>query len=292
VIWRSGLVTVWDVLQGKRIARLELPPLLETDELPFAVSNKGRWIATVLEDGSIGTWNLHEENPEQLTFEPIDGVNHPTTEFSPTEDALFVLRPDGQLDKITLPSLQRTTLLPPQSETASAHSVSFSDDGRRIAIGRIDGSVLAFKFEAGKLVSEWEGWKPHFEHVDRVTYLSDGNTVVTCSRDGGIKFWDLGSNEESMKLNPARDAFYSMAASTNGKRLVAGTASGQVHLWDVESQRQVLVLEEVGTLPINRIAFPDENTLACADYKGIGLVVIKVPTWVQIKSKNRSPIEF
>jgi WD40 repeat protein len=287
VIRRSGLATVWDVLLGKSVAQLELPPVLKTDgHLPFAVSNKGRWLATILEDGSIGMWNVHSENQEHLTVEPLGSANHATIEFSPTEDALFALRPDGQLEKFTLPLAQRTALLPPQSETAKAHSVSFSDDGQRIAIGLDDGSVLAFKFEAGKLISEWDQWKPHYEHVDRVTYLSDGKTVVTCSRDGGIKFWDVGSKLEFKKLNSVRDAFFSMAASPNGKRLVAGTASGQVHLWDVESQRQVLVLEEVGTLPINRIAFPDENTLACVDYKGVGLVVLKVPTWEQIKAEE------
>ena len=85
-------------------------------------------------------------------------------------------------------------------------------------------------------------------------------------------------------LNPVRDAFFCMAVSRDGKRLAAGTASGQVNLWDVESRRQVAALK-VGTTPVTRIAFPDEDTLACV-VDGKGLVVLEVPTWEQIEAKE------
>ena len=155
---------------------------------------------------------------------------------------------------------------------------------QRIAIGYADGEVSLWKWTDGKLILEWEQWQPHFESVDRVLFLSDAQTVVTCSRDATVKFWNVPARTELEGLAPTKNSFSSLAVSRDGKRLAAGTSAGHVHLWDVESRRQVATFL-AGDRRVNRIAFTDENTLAC-DVRKKGLVVFKVPTWEQIQAQE------
>ena len=276
--------TVWDVRTGKLVATTELPDLQKkggelplAGYLPLAVSGNGRMFATVLDDEGIRLWNV--ASGEQFTVESLDRVRVSRIEFSPKENALFVLRVDGGLEKVDLATAQTTTMIPPQEGT-SPHSISFSENGKRLAIGQVDGRVSTWAFANGKLVRD--EWQPHFEVVDRIVYLPDRQTVVTSSRDASIKFWDLFSQTALPSVDPVKNAFFSMDLSKDGSRLAAGTVAGDIKLWDVGSRRQVASLD-AGTKGIYRIAFPDENTIACIVLRS-GLRVFRAPTWEQIEA--------
>ena len=282
----NGLVTVLDVASGKKVKSTQMPPLQEKSDipvkghLPLAVSRNGRMLATVLRDESIQLWNV--EKDEQITVKTSVRTRVVDVEFSPAGDALFILRADGQLEKVPMATAQASEVLPPQADTRP-HSISFSNDGSRVAIGQLDGRVSAWKFADERLVTEWQG-QPHFENVDRVVYHSDGKTVVTCGRDGRIKFWDTSTDTELEGVDPDRHAFYSLALSKDGKRLAAGTHRGQIKLWDFESRRQVATLE-AGSNATFRVTFSDENTLVCLVGR-TGVKIFRAPSWKQIEAEE------
>lgn len=283
----NGLVTVLDVASGKQVKQTEMPPLQEKKDipvgrhLPLAVSRNGQMLATALKDESIRLWNVTKD--ELFTVNSAVRTRVVSLEFSPAGDALFILRVDGQLEKVPMGTAQADEVLPPQADTRP-HSISFSDDGSRVAIGQLDGRVSIWKFAAGRLVSEWQ-WRPHFEIVDRVVYFSDGHTVATCGRDGTIKFWDVSARIELQGVDPDRDAFFSLALSKDGTRLAAGTTRGQIKLWDVKSRRQVATLEAGRVNVTYRLTFSDENTLACL-VKEKGVKIFRATSWKQIKAEE------
>ena len=237
-------------------------------------------LATALRDESIQLWDVKKN--KQITVKTSVRTRVVDVEFSPAGDALFILRADGQLEKVPMATAQASEVLSPQADTRP-HSISFSNDGSRVAIGQLDGRVSAWKFADERLVPEWQG-QPHFENVDRVVYHSDGKTVVTCGRDGRIKFWDISTDTELEGVDPDRHAFYSLALSKDGKRLAAGNTRGQIKLWDFESRRQVATLE-AGSNATFRVTFSDENTLVCLVGK-TGVKIFRATSWKQIKAEE------
>ena len=151
----NDLVTVLDVASGKNKST-PMPPLQEKADipvkghLPLAVSRNGRMLATALWDESIQLWNV--EKDEQITVKTSVRTRVVDVEFSPAGDALIILRADGQLEKVPMATAQASEVLPPQADTRP-HSISFSNDGSRVAIGQLDGRVSAWKFADDRLVS-------------------------------------------------------------------------------------------------------------------------------------------
>jgi WD40 repeat protein len=82
----------------------------------------------------------------------------------------------------------------------------------------------------------------HTDRIRCVAHLPDG-TLITCSDDGSLRLWDLGSGTQigedwRDKDNEGRPVLI-MALSPNGKTVATGCTAGIVTLWDVETKRIV-----------------------------------------------------
>jgi WD40 repeat protein len=82
----------------------------------------------------------------------------------------------------------------------------------------------------------------HTDRIRCVAHLPDG-TLITCSDDGSLRLWDLGSGTQigedwRDKDNEGRPVL-TMALSPNGKTVATGSTAGIVTLWDIETKRVV-----------------------------------------------------
>jgi len=67
---------------------------------------------------------------------------------------------------------------------SSIRSVRFSPDGRQIAAGDYNGRLM---LRSGQLASWWA----HTRQVSGIVFMPDGEGLISGSRDGTLKYWDI-----------------------------------------------------------------------------------------------------
>ena len=74
--------------------------------------------------------------------------------------------------------------------------------------------------------------------VHQEAMLPDGSVLLACA-DGRVRIWDPTSNQERAELNCGSPVL-AVAASDDGKRILAGCADGTARLWDLADGSELL----------------------------------------------------
>ena len=78
----------------------------------------------------------------------------------------------------------------------------------------------------------------HTESIKCVVHLTDGQQIITCSWDGSLRRWDLGSGTQigdDWRDEGNNTGVLTMALSPNSKTFASGSEDGTVKLWDVKT---------------------------------------------------------
>ena len=155
--------------------------------------------------------------------------------------------------------------------TDNLYKVAFTDDGRRVALADAAGKVEVRSVSTGELLTTWVHsatvttmafnprdsallatgdvsgtvllWDidtkvalPPIEHKDQVYSLAfhpQQNWLVTSSRDGTVRVWDIVQQIEVEEVSPIHDLYISsMTFSPDGAYLIAGDYWGYLYLWN------------------------------------------------------------
>jgi len=140
------------------------------------------------------------------------------------------------------------------------YRVALSPDGRIVAAMDVDGSVvLVWDARTGARLAELSN-RPH--EFPRLAFSRDGHLATTGGEEASIfdaRTWKLVFTVPGAIRGLAFDA---------GNRLVTGSATGEVALWDVKSGRRLLQLRQFGE-PIEAVAFsPDGEFVAAGSRDG------------------------
>lgn len=101
--------------------------------------------------------------------------------------------------------------------------------------------------------------------ISDVAISDDGRLLATASWDAKVRLWDVPSQRLLHTLGGEISAYFAIALSPDGTRLVAGTAHGAIKIWDLTANPP----QELGTWQahtrgdsLHHLAFtPDGNTL-------------------------------
>jgi len=199
-------------------------------------------------------------------FESRDGVY--VVKFDPQGDQLAVGYNNSRGDfKIWQISSSPVKSGPLQGHTRPVYALDFSPDGRILASGAFDDTVILWDTQTKQpLGRPLEG---HDDWVYSVVFSPDGKYLVSGSADDKIIVWDAASRKQLTQLNGHTDKVFSLAFSPDGKTLVSGGRDKALIFWDMES------FQMIGD-PIKRhsdfifsVAFsPDGKTVATADQGG------------------------
>jgi WD40 repeat protein len=119
-------------------------------------------------------------------------------------------------------------------------SIAFSPDGKDIALGCGDGSIVLCSSRSRDIRDVFKG---HSERVWSVAYAPDGKTLASASGrwdTGGeseVKLWDVASGRERATLLQDDRAVFAVAFSPDGKILASGGRDQTIRLWDVATGR-------------------------------------------------------
>lgn len=80
-------------------------------------------------------------------------------------------------------------------------AVAFSPNGLLLASGSWDGTVKLWEPRSGKLLATLVR---HQSHVKGVGFSSDGKLFASCGADGAVNLWQVGSTEESKKVQESQ----------------------------------------------------------------------------------------
>lgn len=125
------------------------------------------------------------------------------------------------------------------SVSAGIASVSVSSDGKKVAAGLADGSVVlgdaAGTAMNGRL-------SPNMTGSAFVALTHDGKSAVTAGNDGAVHFWTLAGNHELGKADSHAGAATGIAVSADDGIAMISTAEGAVTTWDVKAHTLLGVL--------------------------------------------------
>jgi WD40 repeat protein len=144
--------------------------------------------------------------------------------------------------------------------TAAVTSVAFSPDGKLLAAGIADGTVVLQDATTGRRLAVLRG---HKAAVESVAFSPDGATLASGSLDNSVILWDVASRRPLRTLS-GHSWVNAVAFSSDGKLLASANIDHTVTIWDPATGLRLRVLRG-HTAAVNDVAFsPDGRTLASA----------------------------
>jgi WD40 repeat protein len=123
----------------------------------------------------------------------------------------------------------------------SARAIAFSPDGKTVAAGCFDGTILLWASATGELIrrlidTDGETWI--------IAFSPDGRLLASAGTGRTIRLWNPNTGEELRRLVGHKDRIRGLSFSPDGKRLASASLDETLCLWDPMTGRRVRVLAE------------------------------------------------
>lgn len=121
-------------------------------------------------------------------------------------------------------------------------SVCTSHDGRLIATGSNDKTIILWRSSDGKQIRSLRG------NTSGISYLEfnrKGNTLLSLGNDGTIVLWNVSSGEAIRRVNLPGDRFTCASFHPEEKEIVTGSRKSGVSTWNIDSGDKISQFEAV-----------------------------------------------
>jgi WD40 repeat protein len=112
------------------------------------------------------------------------------------------------------------------------YSVAWAADGKRLASGSYDGTVLVRDASSGKTLLTYSG---HSAPVYSVAWAADGKRLASGSYDKTVRVWDASSGKTLLTYTRHSNSVTSVAWAADGKLIASGSDDSMVQVWDASS---------------------------------------------------------
>lgn len=238
---------------------------------PDVVSGAGsvhrRRFALAGNDGRVSTWHR-----TPLGFQPDRSFDaHPGgvrwVAYSPDEQLLASIGNDESVaiwDVVTLDLIKR---IPLQRKLGRTGPPRFSPDSQRITLENPQTGSSVLDWRTGQWLGPFNG------QTDPVTHSAvspDGSHLAVVGHDGVTRLWDLREPDKSPRqMSAPETGIWSACFFPDGERLAVGLDSGEIVLWDVVTDREVLRLLD-DPIPALAMAFnPEFDALVTINVRGV-----------------------
>jgi len=244
----------------------------DTSALSVAYSPDGSRLASIDYGGTIIIRNA-ATGDELLripgTSEPNDFITTKRIAYNP--DGKLLIACDRNLVKI-YDAESGIILKSLTGHEAYIASVAISTDGKLIASGALDGSVIIWDVSTGDPLLRLAG---HTRAIEELTFSPHGNWLVTAGDDAALRIWDVMTGDLLQEYTDFTGVVVSVTFSPDGKQLAFSDDS--LHVWQFDSEttkdENIITSHEIFTIPAassDRFS-PDGKILAGRGGLGIKL---------------------
>ncbi|KAG0745523.1 hypothetical protein G6F57_007394 [Rhizopus arrhizus] len=232
-------IRIWDIAK-KRIRGVLTGH--EQDIYSLEFSRDGRILVSGSGDRTARIWDwqslrcLHE-----LRINDVDQQDLGVTSVATSPDSRLVAA--GSLDKVVRVWDAHTGQLLERLEghKDSVYSVAFMPDGKTLVSGSLDKTLRMWQLGAGERGYERnknaciQVFSGHKDFVLSVATTSDGNWIVSGSKDRGVQFWDPRTGQTQFMLQGHKNSVISVATSPGHKPMFAtGSGDNRARIWSYE----------------------------------------------------------
>jgi len=231
--------TIWEIATGRKTR--EMTFLRSTRQVALSPDGRRAVAATVqgpLHLIDVDTWRLLSSFGVQRQPGPIV--------FSP--DGRYLLAGGDKTARLyRMPQLPDAPKQSPAEVRRLRHDsfvycAKFSPDARRILSGGFDMALRLWDTATGQELRKSKGDKAS-SMVNTVAWSPDGRLALLgagqSQRSSRLSLWDVEQWKEIRSFEGIDDFVTCLAFSPDGRRAMAGTASGSVRCWDVGDGREI-----------------------------------------------------
>jgi len=200
-----------------------------------AFSSDGKNIATGSTDKTAKLWSLdgqllqtftgHRDSVVSVAFSP-DAKNIATGSLDST---VKVWNLDGHELKTFTGANSGQELKTSTSASSGVMSVAFSPNGKNIASGSSDSTVIVWNLDG----QDSKTFTGHIDSVFSVAFSPDGKTITSASKDKTVK-WSSLEGRELQTFTGHQDNGWSVAFSPDGNTIASASKDGTIILWNLD----------------------------------------------------------
>ncbi len=231
--------TVHDVQTGETLAVLQAQTGLLTDA---QFSADGHWVVTTSVDRTTTLWDARSW---QMVYRLERGSRFYSIAAARAGGQVAVGEARGSIGLWDLDRGRVSANYPGHNRRVTA--VSFTADGKHLASGSVDGHCLVWSLERGAKVADLHhDGSPDRSPISTLALDEKGSLVVAGSGDFNsappdrrVFVWNLltGQPVRIFEANASERNCHAVAVSPAGDKVIAGTTSGHVIIWDATSGR-------------------------------------------------------
>jgi WD40 repeat protein len=125
---------------------------------------------------------------------------------------------------------------------AAVTAVCYSPDGKFVATGSADKTIILWRSMDGKEIRSLRG---STSGISIIEFNRLGSAILSLSDDGTCIVWDVTTGKQIRRINPDGIRFSCVSFSPDGSQIVTGSRKSGISVWNIQRGEELLTLKPV-----------------------------------------------